>query len=112
MSTILDKLSGLYFFQMSTGSYSDYSVGCVYACDHEVTDEMWAKHYGDYQQAIEDKREEVCVETTILGKMPSRTTLSQWAEVEQWRSVQPRPEDTFVDLHNAVPVCTLEFWRD
>ena len=36
-----------YFFMFSDGSYSDYSVNGLFACDHQVSEKEWRDFYDE-----------------------------------------------------------------
>lgn len=102
------KLEGLHFFQLSQGSYSDYSVGGLYVCDHEVKVEEWDAYYKGYQDVLDAKRKEL-----ITVPYTEREAYSmQCREWVKFHDSLPRPEESFIRLHKMVEVDCTEFWRD
>lgn len=96
-----------HYFMFSEGSYSDYMVGGLYACDHEVTKEDWKRHLEDCDALYEAK----CVEIFgtdkrwWLNNTPERS--KAWAD---WR-MQNDPDASFVAKHNMTKIEYTELWR-
>lgn len=95
-----------YFYQFSEGSYSDYSVGGLYVCDHEVTEAEWDAHYKAYQEEV----------FRLSNMIPSDRMLRDInsEEYKVYRKFQEEcaPEKTFAELHNMTAVECTELWRD
>lgn len=97
-----------YFYQFSTGEYSDYRVGGLFVCDHEVTGAEWKLAYEVYQTE--------CERLAVL--VPKRQ--GSWV----WNNDSPEycaynkhrednhPEKLFQRLHNMHAVECVELWRD
>lgn len=84
-----------YFYMFSNGSYSDYCVGGMYVCDHEVTEKEWEEHFQHYLENVA---------STAPG-WHNYDARNKWEE-------ENRPEITFQKKHNMKPVEYEEFWRD
>lgn len=103
---IQEKLEGLYFFQFSEGSYSYYSVGGIYVCDHQVTEKEWVDHYQKYQDEVAELRKSII---TVDFRHPSNYGQSLKFEEER---IKIAPEQSFIALHKMYPVDSEEFWRN
>ena len=97
----------MYHFMFSEGAYSDYMVGGLYACDHEVTEDEWDKHC----QAYDKERKKKIVE--MFG-----SEHNYWyardndinRQFNNWCS-QNNPEQTFIQWHNMTKIEYTELWR-
>jgi hypothetical protein len=118
-----------HFFMFSQGSYSDYMVGGLYACDHEVSEAEWREHCEKYYIALENKRTEVYkafgertgygTSLDYRGMVSSPKDFNQCREyngsieyhnLKKWEA-ENDPEKTFQEMHNMVPVEHNEMHR-
>lgn len=90
-----------YFYQFSQGTYSDYSVGGLFVCDHEVSEAEWDAHYEAYQ-----------TECRKRAQSAGYNYHSDEYKAYQKFKEEHNPESTFIWLHNMQPVECGEFWRD
>lgn len=102
-------MSDQYFFMFSSGSYSDYSVGGLYVCDHEVTEKEWDDFYKKY---VDENGRLIAAYRDKWG--PSYAEYSGTPEYLVWREYLKNsdPEGDFQKLHNMVEVPVTEMWRD
>jgi hypothetical protein len=95
-----------FFFVFSSGEYSDYRIGSLYVCDHEVTEAEWDEHYRAY-------RDESNLRSRTFNRLsyqdPSRTALYQ--EWDKWTR-ENNPEVSFIKRHGMREIEYLEFQRD
>lgn len=107
----MKNLEGLYFFQFSQGEYSDYSVGGLYVCDHEVTEDEWKEHYLIYQQIAKEH-----AKTRPVIRYPAKVLAREEDSKKYWEWYQwfedNSPEKSFVELHNMVEVDCVGLHRD
>lgn len=121
-----------YFFQFSSGSYSNYSVGGLYVCDHAVPLQEWKEHYEDYCDNLKATKECAMIaygERVGCGHrvytyhtMTGETTAIRQDHKDWWGSAEAEgvrkweedndPECTFIALHNMTYVEVTECWRD
>ena len=83
-----------YFYMFSEGSYSDYCVGGMYVCDHEITEQEWKDHYNNYLENV----------------APTAPSWRSYEARQEWEA-ENNPEITFQKKHNMKPVEYEEFWR-
>jgi hypothetical protein len=118
-----------YYFMFSNGSYSDYYVGGMYVCDHEVTETEW---YEFRRQSKSD--EKAHKERTIVaygertGKGHTKTIYHQrdgndlvvvnadgyflspeYKEYRKWCE-ENDPNEAFRKLHGMVEIEYVECW--
>jgi hypothetical protein len=97
-----------HFFMFSSGSYSDYGVGGVYVCDHEVTEDEWKAHYGAFQdESARLSKVWFASEGYSRRNYEAPENLSRMAYIKEYD-----PETMFQRMHNMVAVPVLELWRD
>lgn len=108
-----------YYFMFSNGSYSDYSVGGLFMCDHEVSEKAWDKHYMLFQKTLANKCEELMEafnERTGRTVLPLRFDHDWWdsgekATLDKWKA-ENDPETTFQVQHGMVALDVTEMWKD
>jgi hypothetical protein len=99
-----------YYFMFSEGSYSDYMVGGMYSCDHEVTEDEWHSHLAAYETERTAKQVEIYGHDFNKPYSWQRHTREQHVEMSAWSEAND-PDKTFVAKHNMTRVAYEEFWR-
>lgn len=97
-----------YFYQFSQGSYSDYGVGGLFSCDHEVTEEEWDNCYKVFS-------DECLRLTKLIPTDPSNSwrRIYDSDEMRAYTAYRAQcPEEAFQKLHNMVAVPCVELWWD
>lgn len=100
-----------YFFMFSKGSYSDYYVGGLYVCDHEVTEKEWDDFYQAWRDEVRELRELLHQKLGygyyhVNGYKKDETYLT----VKEFE--KHSPETLFQVMHNMEEVPVTEMWRD
>ena len=97
-----------YFYQFAQGSYSDYSTGGLYSCDHEVSEQEWDSCYKVFS--------EECFRLTQLCPLEPNNKYCRVYDSDEMMAYrayrEQTPEAAFQKLHNMVEVPYVEFWRD
>ena len=97
------------YFMFSNGSYSDYCVGGLYTCDHEVSESDWDAHYKIYSDE--------CARLAKLIPTEPGNGYRRIYDSDEMRAYQAYrneydPEESFQKLHGMVALECAEFWRD
>jgi hypothetical protein len=107
-----------YLYQFSWGEYSDYRVGGVFLCDHEVTLEEWGAHESVYSEEAGKRSREFNIkwQHATYDKRKADPDLdkayrAEWEALNQWRKDND-PEESFVKLHNMVPIQCIELRKE
>jgi hypothetical protein len=101
----------MYYFMFSSGSYSDYSVGGLYVCDHEVTEKEWGDFYNAWQAELNGLRELLYQKLGYsYHHVPGYRSDETFLAVEEFKKHDP--ETLFQVMHNMVEVPVTEMWRD
>lgn len=97
-----------YFYQFSQGSYSDYGVGGLFVCDHEIPESDWDNHYKIFSD--ECTRLAKLIPTEVGNSYRRIVDSSEMKTYKEFRD--KTPEEAFQSIHNMIAVECTEFWRD
>lgn len=100
-----------YYYQFANGEYSDYCVGGLYLCDHEVNEDEWKAHYKMYQGQSSRLFQAIPRDNSTNG-YGGTIKLGSY-EYKAYRDYRNNnPEKSFQELHGMVAVECTELWRD
>lgn len=99
-----------YFFVFSSGEYSDYGIGNICVCDHEVKKEEWNAYYKVFQDESSRLRQ-------IAYAHREKMTYAVFMDTPEYLAYQKfitenDPEKNFQKLHGMTVLDYEELWRD
>ncbi len=101
-------MSGPFYFTFSSGEYSDYGIGDICICDHEVSKDEWHKHY----QVFQDEK------AKLQWELMGYASWDEWYDgagnydaLQLWE-ITNLPEKTFQQLHDMTVLNITNFHRD